>query len=154
MQNPYWECDFFRPVFLLSPPMAGAKLRLSESPKSPCPAPITAKNCCTHTLLNLSPGDPFSFVSLSTSSPLHTGERCARSVLCAELSVQTEPGGAGLHRLPGPAAHSAVIYALIRECLFLPGDCMGPRLHIIFAFAFASPFPLPPPLLTKWFSFL
>jgi len=32
-----------------------------------------------------------------------------------------------------------MIYALICECLFLPGDHMGPRLHIIFAFAFASP---------------
>lgn len=93
-------------------------------------------------------------MSFAASSLLHAGERCARSALCAELSVQTEPGGVGLHRLPGPAARSAVIYALICEYLFLPGDCMGPCLHIIFAFAFASPFPPPPPLLTKWFSFL
>lgn len=34
-----------------------------------------------------------------------------------------------------------MIYALICECLFLPGDHMGPRLHIIFVFAFPS---LPP----------
>lgn len=63
--------------------------------------------------------------------------------------MQIKPKGAGLHRPPpclALAARRAVIYALICECLFLPGDRMGPCLHIIFAFAFPSlPTPIPIP---------
>lgn len=81
---------------------------------------------------------------LARSSP-SPGESSTHSVLFAAMNVN--PGVKGFAACPhtGLAAPSPMIYALIWECLFLPGDHMGPCLHIIFVFAFASlPSLLPP----------
>lgn len=81
---------------------------------------------------------------LARSSP-SPGKSNTRSVLFAAMNVNLEVKGFAACPHAGLAAPSPMIYALIWECLFLPGDHMGPCLHIIFAFAFASlPSPLPP----------
>lgn len=81
---------------------------------------------------------------LARSSP-SLGESNTLSVLFAAMNVNLGVKGFSACPHSGLAAPSPMIYALIWECLFLPGDHMGPCLNIIFAFAFASlPSPLPP----------
>lgn len=88
---------------------------------------------------------------LARSSP-SPGKSNTRSVLFAAMDVNLGVKGFAACPHAGLAASSPMIYALIWECLFLPGDHMAPCLHVIFVFAFASlPSLLPS---SKWFSFL
>lgn len=81
---------------------------------------------------------------LARSSP-SPGKSNTHSMLFAALNVNLGVKGFAACPHAGLAAPSPMIYALIWECLFLPGDHMGPCLHIIFVFAFASLASLLPP---------
>lgn len=79
---------------------------------------------------------------LARSSP-SPGKSNTHSVLFAAMNVNLGVKGFAACPHAGLAAPSPMIYALIWECLFLPGDHMAPCLHVIFVFAFAS-LPSPP----------